>query len=303
MLLTACSASGDETLRSLGSARADSGVDGGIDGGEDESDAEPSEPDAAPTADAETQQPDADETACVPTGVETCNLLDDDCSGIVDDLDVAGDGITDCLRVLLIGNAGSLSSSNFQAWLQSQGTTVTRATTSAANSLTPALLSGFQIVIIDYLPRDYTALEAGVLLDWVAAGGGLLSMNGHSGSGDGVHGNTLLAPFGIQHVVTSLRSGPVVMFAVHPLTVGLSSITFAGGYTLSSTAPDTTAVATLVGQPASQPAVPVGYAQLRGTGRVFVWGDEWVQFDSEWSTMPMVKQFWVNALSWLAGQR
>jgi hypothetical protein len=42
-----------------------------------------------------------------------------------------------------------------------------------------------------------------------------------------------------------------------------------------------------------------GVAVELGEGRAFIWGDEWIQFDSEWSTMPEITQLWVNALGWL----
>jgi hypothetical protein len=35
----------------------------------------------------------------------------------------------------------------------------------------------------------------------------------------------------------------------------------------------------------------------------FVWGDEWITFDSQWSSMPMIKTFWVHILGWLEGLR
>jgi hypothetical protein len=36
-------------------------------------------------------------------------------------------------------------------------------------------------------------------------------------------------------------------------------------------------------------------------GKVFVWGDEWITFDSDWSGRPelQVELFWTNALKWL----
>jgi len=48
---------------------------------------------------------------------------------------------------------------------------------------------------------------------------------------------------------------------------------------------------------------PVGLALERGSGRAFVWGNEWVEFDSEWQSLPEIKTFWVNSLGWLNGAR
>ena len=47
------------------------------------------------------------------------------------------------------------------------------------------------------------------------------------------------------------------------------------------------------------PQGPVGVVQDRGNGRLFMFGDEWVEFDSEWKNIPQIKQFWVQTLSFL----
>ena len=75
-------------------------------------------------------------------------------------------------------------------------------------------------------------------------------------------------------------------------------MTFAGGYNLGDlpNAEGSTVVAQLS-------SGPVGLALERGQGRAFVWGDEWVEFDSQWQSMPEIKTFWINALSWLNKNR
>ena len=42
-----------------------------------------------------------------------------------------------------------------------------------------------------------------------------------------------------------------------------------------------------------------------GAGRVFVWGDEWITYSSEWTLHPdyQVDQFWVNIVKWLSPPR
>jgi hypothetical protein len=44
---------------------------------------------------------------------------------------------------------------------------------------------------------------------------------------------------------------------------------------------------------------PVGVVQERVKGRVFVFGDEWVEFESQWQNMPEIKQLWVQTLAYL----
>jgi hypothetical protein len=123
-----------------------------------------------------------------------------------------------------------------------------------------------------------------------------MSMSGYTGSGpDRTQPNTLLASIGIQYL-PGLYSGPVTMFANHPTTTGLSSVTFEGGYTVGPVNGVTGGSNTIT---ASLSAGPVAIAQERGSGRAYVWGDEWVEYDSEWQSMPQIRQFWIDVLGWL----
>ena len=228
------------------------------------------------------------------TPERTCNRLDDDCNGVVDDIDVGGDGLCDCLRIGVLGMPGTLASSSFQGWLEARGTTVTRIGLDDT-PLTAAQLAAFDVVVLDRLVREYTTDEAALLLAFVSGGGGLMSMTGYSGGGeDRLRPNGLLAGLGVEYIA-ELRSGPVTMFEPHPLTAMLTSVTFAGGYRVADL-PGATSTRTVVARLTDGAA---GVAIEQGEGRAFVWGDEWIQFDSEWSTMPEITRLWVNALSWL----
>src|SRR5262245_15837123 len=124
-----------------------------------------------PSAPAEQSSPDArtsvDGNGCVPTSSTelACDGKDDDCNGRIDDVDVGGDGVCDCLRIALVGQAGPLPSSNFQAWLAAQGTSTLRIGLDAL-PLTRGVLDQFDVVILDQLSRDYTQVEADTLRDW-----------------------------------------------------------------------------------------------------------------------------------------
>ncbi|MEZ4221312.1 MAG: hypothetical protein R3B13_10345 [Polyangiaceae bacterium] len=241
-----------------------------------------------------------DGAACVPThSTETeCDGVDDDCNGRVDDVDVAKDGICDCLRIGIIGSPGSNPSANFQAWLQGKGTSVERTHQTASESFDAPLLSKYDVLILDRLPRDYTAAEASALAAWVDAGGGFISMTGYTGqAAPDFFTNTLLAPFGLSYQ-PGLKSEPVTTFATHPVTQGLTSVTFLGGY-LVADAGGTSGTSTVIG---SISAGPVAYAHERGKGRAVVWGDEWIEFDSEWQSLPEIEQLWINVMSWLGPQ-
>lgn len=241
-------------------------------------------------------------SVCVPTSpsTEVCDDVDNDCNGLVDDVDSGGDGIFDCQRILLIGIAGANPSANFVTWLTGNGSQVERVLTTTAGEITSALLSDVQVVILDRVTRTFTAGEAAILEAWIEDGGGLMVMTGYSGGATDIdRPNSLLAPLGLAYK-PGLLNGPATTFATHPLTAGLSSVTFAGGFAVgpldADAGPGEGTNVTVATVPSG---AVVGIAQTRGAGRVFVWGDEWVTFDSEWSSMPMIQTFWVNTLGWL----
>ena len=217
-------------------------------------------------------------------------------SGVLD----AGTGTADAscaqLNIGILGNPGSNSASDFEAWLQARGTSVQRFQTTADTPLTADALQPFDVIVLDLPPRDYTADEAAIFAAWVSAGGGVASMSGyHNDTSQDWRANSLLAPLGIAYS-GQLVWGPVTQFAAHPITVGLTSVTFTGGYGISDlgTAGSTRTPIAFVSDN------PVGYVVQMGQGRAFAWGDEWIEFDSEWSSMPQIPQLWLQVFKWIA---
>ena len=207
-----------------------------------------------------------------------------------------GDGAPKCnvLNIGILGNPGANPSSNFQTWLQNAGTTVKRIQTTNV-ALTAQEIAPYNVIVLDWLAHDYTAPEAAIVKAFVEAGGGLISMTGYNGTSTDFRANALIGELGVTYG-GGLVNGPVTTFVAHPITKGLTSITFAGGYLVS--APGSSAnVRTPI---ASIPAGNVAWAIEAGKGRAFVWGDEWIEFDSEWSTLPQVKALWVNVFGWVA---
>jgi hypothetical protein len=240
-----------------------------------------------------------EDVACIPVSdKETlCDGKDDDCNGQIDDVDVDGDGICDCLRIGLMGIPGGLPSANFQAWLEARGTTTTRFHNTGTPELTLSDLQQFDVVIVDQLLRLYSATEAQILADWVSQGGGLMSMTGYTPNEPSwARPNSLLSVIGLNYKGGPLVNGPVTDFETHPITKGLTSVTFLGGWAVleSNDSGSNTVVAHLPGNAGS-----AGTVQERDLGRVFAWGDEWIEFDSEWVALPEIEQFWVNILAWL----
>jgi hypothetical protein len=237
---------------------------------------------------------------CVPTE-EVCNDLDDDCDGNIDDVDVGMDGICDCLSIALVGNEGANPSAEFQTWLEDQGTTVARINSVVLNDidapLTPAVLAQYDIVILDYLTRSYSAQEAADVKAWIEGGAGLMAMTGHTNAqfvAD--RPNSILSGMGLTYNTSKgFFVGPIMQFAMHPITEGLTSVSFYGGLFIDAVDDGVGMNQTIM----TLPEGPVGVVQERLEGRVFVFGDEWVEFDSEWQNIPQIKQFWVQTLAYL----
>ena len=233
---------------------------------------------------------------CVPMP-EVCNDVDDNCNDVVDDVDVGGDGICDCLNIALFGNKGANPSAEFEVWLEAQGTKVDRIQIDNT-PLTQQIVDKYDIIILDRLIRTYTADEAKVMQGWVGDGGGLMAMTGYSGAPpDVLNPNSIIAPMGLSYNNSKgIISGPVTQWNPHPVSEGITSVTFLGGFYIDSK-DDGVGQNTVVG---TLPAGPVAVAQVRADGKLFIWGDEWIEFDSEWKNIPQIKQLWVNILGWLS---
>lgn len=203
------------------------------------------------------------------------------------------------LNIGILGNPGSNASSDFQAWLAARGTTVQRILTTPDVSLTADTLRPFDVVVLDLLPREYTADEAAAFGAWLSAGGGVASMSGyHDDTSQDWRANSLLSQLGVAYSGDRIW-GPVTQFAVHPITAGLTSVTFTGGYPVADLggAGVRTPLAFI---PSNGSPVTVAYAVQMGAGKAFVWGDEWIEFDSEWSSLPQIPALWLQVFTWIA---
>jgi hypothetical protein len=204
------------------------------------------------------------------------------------------------LNIGIFGNPGANASSNFQQWLEMSGTSVQRIQTTTGEPLTAATVQPFDVIILDWLTRDYTAAEAAVFAGFVSAGGGIASMTGYDNNTiDDWHANSLIGSLGVAYSGTLLTQ-PVTNFAPHPITAGLTSVTFAGGYAISDLGGAASTRTPIAFLPQGGGNVTVGYAIQMGSGHGFVWGDEWIEFDSEWSTLPQIKQLWVQVFAWIS---
>jgi hypothetical protein len=162
-------------------------------------------------------------------------------------------------------------------------------------------LASFDVVVLDHLMHDYSPAEVEIFKTWLQGGKGVVSMTGYLNSTSvDLRANVFLAPLGVSYVSSHYLNGPIGNFAQHPITRGLTSVTFLGGYLVSEIDNPGGATRTLLG---TIPDGNAAYAVELGQARAFVWGDEWIEFDSEWTTLPEIKQLWVQVFEWLAPTR
>lgn len=231
----------------------------------------------------------------------TCDDVDDDKNGVVDDVDPQGDGVCDCLKVATLGLHGEWGDGDFvTGWLTDH--TQTAAIALDGEPLTAQRLEPFHILLIRDVSRNhnaslsFSAQEAQELWTWVRNGGGLMTVIGYSDADESGNVNTLLEPFGLSYGTEQILQGSgasvgVTQWSEHPLSSGVTSVGADNGYPV-------------VGKGvtfATEDGYDLGKALTIGDGHVLVWGDEWITYEDEWTsnTTYQVDRFWKNALLWL----
>lgn len=292
---SASDTSGDTSAASTGTGGADgSSGDSGVDGGP-----------VFDLGDGSTGAP-----SCVPVAAteQTCDDVDDDCNGYVDDIDVGGDGICDCLSIGILGATGYAPTSNFEAWLTANGTSVTRTLLqNQPGVVTDELLADYDLVIIDRIERGLDDAEAQAIEDFVKVDGhGMVTLIGYNFDNNNPvpevdRANTVVAPFGLAYQGGYLHDdfGVTPTFDQgHPIGMGLLDVNYIGGVAPADLEDQGTSAIF-----ATVPMGDAGIAHETATGgRVVMWGDEWVTFDSDWVGFADVELFWTNVLAWARPQ-
>ncbi len=235
----------------------------------------------------------------------TCDGLDNDCDDVIDNVDVGNDGFCDCLAIGILGATGFAPTSDFEAWLEMQGTSVSRHL--LANNpgvVTPELLSNYDLILIDRIERALSPDEAAAIEAFVKdEGRGLITLigynfdNGNPGP-ERDRANTVLAPFGLAYqggYIHTVAGVTPTFDQQHPISMGISQVNFHGGIVPVDL--ENQGMSTIF---ATVPSGDAGLAHetVNDSGRVIVWGDEWVTFDSDWQGFADVDQFWAQMVAW-----
>jgi hypothetical protein len=244
---------------------------------------------------------------------EVCDGVDNDENGITDDVDAGGDGVCDCLSIGTIGHIGPWSDGGniFASWLDAR--TPQGAVQLGDQVLTPELLAPLQVIVVLHVgtmevtnadvitPANHAFSEAEVAAfgAWVKAGGGVMTTIGYhwNEAEEVVNVNRLLASVDAGYSVTNLDLNDyVTRWEQHPVTDGVRRINTVNGVEpAGSGTPVAYGAEDRIALRVNQPA----------NGRVVVWGDEWITYDSEWEDIQdqQIELFWLNILKWLSPPR
>jgi hypothetical protein len=242
---------------------------------------------------------------------EVCDGIDNDLNGIIDDVDANGDGVCDCLNIATIGEIGPWSNGGnvFKDWLNSRSPL--GAVELGDQVLTDDLLKPYQVIVVLYVSTSelsaqgrtlaahhtFSADEVAAFERWVRAGGGVMTTIGYTSdeANEVVNVNRLLAPLGMAYSTTKLDlGGYITNWTPHDLTMGVSNI-----FTDNGVEPDGPNAMVLARDASNRVALEASQAD---SGRVVVWGDEWITYDSQWQAVSdqQVARFWLNILKWLS---
>jgi hypothetical protein len=187
-----------------------------------------------------------------------------------------------------------------------------RSSTSAVHlgdtTVTRQLLDQYQIVVsmnIAYsgtsggtpaVMHTYQPAEIAAIGDWIRAGGGFMATTGYGTQSENININNVLLPFDMQYNGKNINGLDVSDWTVHPITDGISLIHFKNGYGIQGIGG-----ISLARLPPTN-TVDVMRVQEVGTGRIVMWGDEWITYDTIWVnlTQYQLERFWLNIFKWLS---
>jgi hypothetical protein len=214
------------------------------------------------------------------------------------------------LNIATIGHIGPWSNGGnvFKDWLNAR--TPRGAVDLGDAELTAEALTGLQVIVVLHAAtmavdnggvtapalHAFSPDETAAFDSWVRGGAGQKTTIGYTNdeAQEDVNVNQLLAPLGLGYSTSKLDlGGEVTSWMPHPITLGISNIHANNGVEPES------ADGTVIARGGDKTALQVREVD---SGRVAVWGDEWVTYDSEWADVDgqQVEHFWLNLLKWLS---
>jgi hypothetical protein len=230
-----------------------------------------------------------------PRGEDVCDGIDNDNNGIIDDVDLGGDGVCDCLNIATIGSMGKWGQGDvFDAWLNSRGPKP--ATKLGGAVLTPDLIRGFNVIVVlnVYNAHAYSTDEAAAIEGWTRTGGGLMTTTGYTTRdcvSENVNVNRLLAFSGSSYGAPR-TDGDITNWAPHPVTASMGTSRIENGCEPHG--------GLIIGwDPLNEAALNV--IEL-DAGHIALWGDEWITYDALWNNVAQlnIELLWLNLLKWLS---
>jgi hypothetical protein len=215
------------------------------------------------------------------------------------------------LRIATIGRLGPWGTSTlFTAWLEKEGTQP--AVDLGDTVLTPDVLQKYDVIVAlnlaqfpipDSNPPDpgtshaYSDPEASALEAWLRAGGGIMTTIGYTSDEANEQANVdkLLAFAEVGYSTTLLDAdGDETQFDPHPTTNNVHKLSIQNGVRPAGSG------GTVIGWDTSNREALI--VSTVDSGRIVVWGDEWITYDEYWGSRPDldIEVFWVNVMNWLA---
>lgn len=259
---------------------------------------------------------------------------------------VTGEEICVCIKIVTWGKAGKYGCSDGQDgacrgvdalsdWLN-KNSTGEATYFSDKPVITEESLKDIDVIILQDLNGwSFTADEKLTFQNWVEAGGGVISLAGYSGEGSEVlPTNDLLRFSGLYYVGTAGAGDTASNAQVESWTCNqcLGTTYPQKGWTSHPIGKDVSAVGSFWGRSvggtgevvAQEGSTVYGMTNVVGEGRVFLFHDEWVTYNSQWSgagvsrdcriidqndqcydvhptTTYQIPQFWYNSLMWSSG--
>jgi hypothetical protein len=166
-----------------------------------------------------------------------------------------------------------------------QGSSVTRTLLlNKPGVVTPAFLSVYDLVLLDRIERALSPEEAAALAAFIKDDGrGMITLIGYNFDNNNPapereRANTALAPFGLAYQGGYFGDAVIPTFDPnHPVSKGIFDVNFAGGIEPIDTGKQ--GVSQVFATWQMKTAGLAHQTAMQG-GRVIVWGDEWITFDS-----------------------